>query len=592
MRCCSTVDRSVDAWSARSTGFVEGGAGGARTGHPDSPPRRTETVAARRDDDQIGMIERRLDRLMPVVDAHHVGDESIEQAVEIAPVRSHPRAYGIADGGGEWRCRPGSTQDHQRTADIAGAERLDSPQATLGIGDDDGRQGVAQGDLDDRFPARIDIDELEQRAEHAVDPDQPFGTGTRSRLAERHLQRIGARLPGLLLAGESSELSIDPGQFGLALGNREVGGVDPLDQAPLPFVGRGEALLDLEPGGGKTSRAGGERIEPGGEPLAFAIGLLGRRPKGGERTADLGCFTRRRSHALAPGLLVVAASGVELALGLGETIGVGEQCLGLGLHGGEVGRQACRLGFECGDDRLVDEGGPLALDGATPLGQQGRQSASSFAQRFVAGHGVAEVIATLGGQTGLGGQDRRVESGQFSACRHVVTLELMLAFDTGALAFAQGGQLPPGGESLERGQLGGDGTVAAGGIGLPLQRAQLATDLTQEILDARHVRLGRAEPALGLLLAPAVLEHAGGFLDDRPPILRAGIEHGVDLALGDDHVLLPTDPGIGQQLLEIEQPARRAVDGVFALTRAEQRAGEGDLGEVDGQQARRVVDGQ
>ena len=47
----------------------------------------------------------------------------------------------------------------------------------------------------------------------------------------------------------------------------------------------------------------------------------------------------------------------------------------------------------------------------------------------------------------------------------------------------------------------------------------------------------------------------------------AGVEDGVDLALGDDHVLLAADAGVGQQLLDVEQPARHAVDGVLAVAR-------------------------
>ena len=51
-------------------------------------------------------------------------------------------------------------------------------------------------------------------------------------------------------------------------------------------------------------------------------------------------------------------------------------------------------------------------------------------------------------------------------------------------------------------------------------------------------------------------------------------------------------PESREQLLDVEQPAGRAVDGVLAVARAEQRPGDGDLGQVDGQLARRVVDGE
>ena len=101
--------------------------------------------------------------------------------------------------------------------------------------------------------------------------------------------------------------------------------------------------------------------------------------------------------------------------------------------------------------------------------------------------------------------------------------------------------------------------MAAGGVGLPLERAQLAADLAQEVLQAGEVALGGGQLALGPLLALAVLQDAGGLLDDEAALLGAGVEDGVDLALADDDVLLAADAGVGQQLLDVEQaaPARR-----------------------------------
>ena len=134
-------------------------------------------------------------------------------------------------------------------------------------------------------------------------------------------------------------------------------------------------------------------------------------------------------------------------------------------------------------------------------------------------------------------------------------------------------------------QLGDEIAVATGGFGLALERTQLTAHLAQQVLHAQQAGLGGVEAALGLLLAAAVLQHAGGFFDDRPPILRAGVEHGVDLALADDDVLLAADTGVAEQLLHVEQAAVDAVDRVLALAGAEQRAADRDLGELDRQQA-------
>ena len=139
-------------------------------------------------------------------------------------------------------------------------------------------------------------------------------------------------------------------------------------------------------------------------------------------------------------------------------------------------------------------------------------------------------------------------------------------------------------------QLLGEPVVAARGVGLALERPQLPAHLAEQVGEPQQVRLGRLEPALGLLLALAVLEDAGGLFDDRPAIFGPRVEHGVELALADDDVLLAADAGVGEQLLDVEQATRRAVDRVLRLTRAEERAGDRHLGELDRQQVRRVVD--
>ena len=139
-------------------------------------------------------------------------------------------------------------------------------------------------------------------------------------------------------------------------------------------------------------------------------------------------------------------------------------------------------------------------------------------------------------------------------------------------------------------QLGDEVAVAAGGVGLALERPQLAAHLAQEVL--RRVRLpsvaASRRSAFSLRLRYFRTPAASSMIE--PPVLGPGVEHGVDLALADDHVLLAADAGVGQQLLDVEQAARHAVDGVLAVAGAEQRAGDRDLGELDGQEPRRVVD--
>ena len=89
-----------------------------------------------------------------------------------------------------------------------------------------------------------------------------------------------------------------------------------------------------------------------------------------------------------------------------------------------------------------------------------------------------------------------------------------------------------------------------------------------------------------------MLEHARGFLDQRPPGLGARVQDVVELALPDDHVHLPAQSGVGQQLLHVKQAAVIAVDGVLALPGPEHQAADRDFRVLDGQGAVAVVDGE
>jgi hypothetical protein len=89
-----------------------------------------------------------------------------------------------------------------------------------------------------------------------------------------------------------------------------------------------------------------------------------------------------------------------------------------------------------------------------------------------------------------------------------------------------------------------------------------------------------------------MLEDARGFLDEPPALFRARVKHGVELSLAHDHVHLPPEAGVAQQLLHVEKPAGVTVDGVLAAAVAEQGARDRHLGVVDRQRAIRVVDGE
>ena len=200
---------------------------------------------------------------------------------------------------------------------------------------------------------------------------------------------------------------------------------------------------------------------------------------------------------------------------------------------------------------------------------------------------VGEVTVTGGGERVLGVEHRHVEVAQAGPHGFLARGQLEAAVVQALALGLEPGDLVAGEVDADRAQLLDQAAVAAGGVGLALQRRELAPDLAQQVVEAQEVALGGLEPALGALAALAELQDAGRLLDDRPAVLGAGVEHRVELALADDHVLLAADAGVGEQLLDVEQPARRAVDLVLRVTGAEQRAGDRDLAELDRQQARR-----
>ena len=159
------------------------------------------------------------------------------------------------------------------------------------------------------------------------------------------------------------------------------------------------------------------------------------------------------------------------------------------------------------------------------------QAPRLLAERLEAHQRVAEVVAAGVAELGLGGEHRGVELGEGAA--QEVVLGGQLGAGGGAVGepAGEGGELPAGEEHLEGAQLGDEVAVAPGGVGLALERAELAAHLAEEVAEPGEVALGGGEPALGLLLALAVLQDAGGLLDDEAAVLGPGVEHRVDLAL-------------------------------------------------------------
>ena len=125
--------------------------------------------------------------------------------------------------------------------EAARRERSEGVGRAGGRVDDDGAQHVGRDRLDGAFPPGIDLDGVEQGAQHAADADQPLGACALAGLVERHGERLGPRSPAVLLG--RGRLVVLGG--GVTLDH---GGLEPrrgVDRLGLEPRRRGAALVEL-----------------------------------------------------------------------------------------------------------------------------------------------------------------------------------------------------------------------------------------------------------------------------------------------------------------------------------------------------------
>ena len=302
------------------------------------------------------------------------------------------------------------------------------------------------------------------------------------------------------------------------------------------------------------------------------------------------CSAARRASGGGPALSSSAARHSSARRGSSSNVSQRPERLLVGGDGDKLLAHRARVGDERLHDSFVGRGGELALQPARPLRHERLQPTAPLARRLDAHEQISDVVVSGPAEIVLRARDVGVEHAQAGA--HFGFFARQLPAPRAATTEpcrehldVASGEVEPDLLELSR-----EPVVATRGIGLALEGPQLAAHLAEQVGEPEQVRLGRLEPALGLLLALAVLEDARGLFDDGAAVFRPRVEHGVELALPDDDVLLAADAGVGEELLQVEQAARRAVDRVLRLTGAEEGAGDRHLGELDRQQVRRVVD--
>ena len=133
---------------------------------------------------------------------------------------------------------------------------------------------------------------------------------------------------------------------------------------------------------------------------------------------------------------------------------------------------------------------------------------------------------------------------------------------------------------------------APGDACLASEGAELTVNLPQQIVESAQVRFGIGQLAQRAFLALAVLQDAGGLFDERTVAGRVGLQNRIQSSLAYDHVHLLAKTSIGEEFLNVEQAALRAVDRVFGTSVAEDGAGDGDFRVIDIERVIGIIDGQ
>ena len=478
----------------------------------------------------------------------------------------------------------GGVEHEQPRARIAGREPLDRGPGLVAAGHDHCRHRVAQRGRDRSLRAGLDHEVVHQRAgdpDHAVEHRGGLGVAGR---VEGLGQGIGAGLPATGVGLGLAPAGLGRGEMILGLSRLRGGGfgvVVAAGRADSVAVRRSSTALSsvatvsrrvTMPATRASNRASSsadprETVAPHRDLAAHRVGFGDRIVRRGER-GELG-----------PLLGEGALRGLHFQTLFGEDARLGFEALQLEPHRAGVGDE--RL-----DHAFVGGGRELSLQTAAPFLDQRAQTPRPLADRLDPRERVGDVAVADVGERAFRVEHRRRRARASAPGSSLPRVPSSPACSRRRVVFAcSPASSRPDEVHADRAQLVDDAVVAAGRVGLLLERAQPAAHLAQQVVEADEVAFGRLEPPLGLLPALAVLEDAGGLLDDRAAVLRTGVEDRVELALADDHVLLATDTAVGEQLLDVEQAARRTVDRVLGVAVAEQRAGDRHLGELDRQQA-------
>ena len=494
-----------------------------RSGRPGAPrARAAEAVAFAGDRHDARVGERDVERVLPAaVDEHERREQPGEHRIEPGPQAAHATRRAGACPRARTRsarpvARPSATSSSAwrspRFSRSTAARAASSPSTTIAF------ERVAERGRDRDLAALVDVEEVDERTEHAVElDDRP------RRRPRRGLRRARARASRRAPASATLRSS--------ARAVRVVGVA-----AALPRPRAAHALRAVSSGATPACASTSARTRAASASAASAAAARGSSAAAlGVDAAQLGARTPRRARRRSSRRGAVRAARAR-ARHAGDSASASRDrarppsaatsasaastSARVGASDPKSASTAASCSRTCAASATSDSTTPSSATAASSRSSPRRRSvdevhepAAALAQRLGAARARRRRRRRRDRERALGVEHVGVERAQPHA--HVLLLLGELAARRRRACCSRAAQLldlAPGEVQADRVQLGDEAVVAARGVGLALERAQLPPHLAQQVGEAQEVALGRFEPALRLLLALAELQDAR-----RPP---------------------------------------------------------------------------
>ena len=259
-------------------------------------------------------------------------------------------------------------------------ERLERTTTGIDTVDDDCTECLTRSSFECRLPSRIDVDEIEQGAQHPAHSGQTLGSRCGPSLIESQCQRLGTGLPGVVLA------------LGRTMGR--LGGIDRTDRGRDPLLdilhrcherllGRfGFGQLGAEAGGFDRAflSLGGQHACPGGDALALLATSVSGGPECTQLATHLCGGTGGGGDPRGPLRFEGEPLGGERALRRCQFQCHRFELRGLGFDRGELRGESGGLGLERGHHTLIHRCSPYPFDAATAFSQHRGETACLLEQ--------------------------------------------------------------------------------------------------------------------------------------------------------------------------------------------------------------------